>query len=456
MPGAQSNILATPDEIFFVHTIQTPTGWYAKYPPGWPLILAIGYLLHCVWLINPILGVTQLFLVWRLARPWGTTTQVLAVLIISSSAYMLISNVGFMSHAAEAVICLLAVGTLLKAVRGTSLRYVVITFVLVVAATQIRLYTGAVLAVFCSAIAFFEFSRQRALLLRVCVIVAAAGCLALGLFLFENWLYTGSALLSPYSVYRGGMNVDEFTLNPLEICREAHIWRWAVAETIRVTFPFMFLAAAYACWKETSYRRQLVYLSLLFPMLIIAYTADPAASGSFDGERFYFEGFCAISIVAARGIYLLASNWQVKRKALLTGLAVLIGLQIPSVAFTANDIKESLRLYRQAYDLAQTAPILPLVFLSTSPSHFSSKQVNWNDANWRQARTVYLNDPGANRRDEVACRFGRRSYRLIQFNENDNSMYKTDRTASCASSPDNQALNASPISGALARWPVHP
>lgn len=433
MPGAQTDIRETPDDIFFVHTLQTPGGWYAKYPPAWPLLLAGGYLLHCVWLINPLMGIIQLLLLWSLSRPLGRPTQMLAVVIASTSAYMLISNVGYMAHPFEAVICLLAVSCLWKGVSKGQLLWIVICFLLVVLGTQIRLYTGAVLGLLCAGILVWELKTRRELLIPALGVAVTAGLLAIGLYFGENKLYTGDALLSPYSLYRGGNGVDEFTLNPIRIFRGMHIWRSALTETARVTFPFIPLLAVYACVKERAYRSYLIYMALLFPLLVMAYTADPAPSGSFDGERFYFEGFGLLAIVAAHGLCLFVKNWGIGSRSVNVTIAVLIAIQTPIIISTIDDIEGTLRPYLQAHRLAQSAPTVPLVFLRTYPSKFASKQINWNDANWPEAPTVFLTDPGTQRRESVACQFGRSPYRLIEFDPQKNQMIKSDRSAHCSS-----------------------
>ncbi len=55
LPGATA-AADTPPEIYFEDQIDTTRGWFAKYTPGYPLLLSLGYLLHCPWLVNPVLG----------------------------------------------------------------------------------------------------------------------------------------------------------------------------------------------------------------------------------------------------------------------------------------------------------------------------------------------------------------------------------------------------------------
>jgi len=434
MPGVAEQVTATPREIYFEQTIQTPNGWFSKYPPGWPAVLAIGYLLHCAWLLNPILGMLQLLLIWQLARTFGRTTQVFAIFIAATSAYMLVNSVGFMSHALNAVIWLSALASLLKGIRQKQLRYIILCFFFVALATTVRPYTGAVFAFLSAGIAVYELRNDRPLLLKSSGVILAAAASAIGAFLITNHVFTGNALISPYAFARGGTRIHELTLSPGEILYNLlHIWRWAITDTVRVTFPFMLLFAIYALYRERS-RRELWCFALLFPSLIFACLFQAEASASFDGERFYFEGFCPMAIVAARGFYLWCDEWKLTRPAIMRTLIVLTGLQTAMVILAISDIETVLSPFKQAYALAQSSPIQPLVFLSGDSPAFWSKHVNWNEADWSHARTVYLNDPGGGARDRVACEFDRTSYRVINFDDITHTFSKRDMVAKCHTS----------------------
>lgn len=432
MPGATADVLKTPPAILFEQTIQTPNGWFSKYPPGWPLILSVGYLLHCPWLVNPICGILQLFLIWLLARPWGRNTQILAVVIAASSGFMLAFSIGFMSHGAESVITLLALWTLLKGLTEKRLEWITASFLLVVAATEIRSYTGAVLGVLCAAIVFYEWRRQRRLLLPALAIIFGSGVLAAALFLLVNYTYTGSPLVTPYAMINGGAKIHELTVNPFEIASNImHVWRWSITDTLRVTFPFMFLLAIYGCWKETDRKNELLYLALFFPLLVLAYFLQSEGSGGSanTGERFYFEGFAAISIVAARGLCLLADHWRIKPQSIYSAVAVLLALQMGGVVFTLEAMTAQKWPFITGYRAAHQHPP-PLVFFDLLAPPLAAKHANWNAANWQSAPTIYLVDPGVNRRDGVACRFHRTRYRVVESLA-DGAVKAFDQTASC-------------------------
>jgi hypothetical protein len=432
LPGATENPKTTPAPINFAQTIQTPKGWLSKYPPGWPLILSLGYVLHCPWLINPILGVIQLLLISYLARPWGIQTQSLAVLMAATSAYMLVESVGFMSHASEATVCLLAIAALFRGLREGQLRWIAVAVVLVALATQIRPLTGAVLGVLCAIPVVIEFRGDRKLAGGI-AILAAGAALCLGCSLLVNRIYTGDAFLSPYALIEGSRKVREVTFNPhIIIYNILNTWRWSILDTIRVIFPFFFLFAAYACWSERQHRRELLYLALFFPLLVLAYCLHSEGSSSFDGERYYFEGVGMLTLVAARGFLLLASRWKVTRTRVLTTLLTLMSVQLAMLVSAIPDIESRAVLYRQAYRLATASPRRALVFIGGYSERFTSTHTNWNTADWRSAPIVYLNDPGPADRSPYACLLGRSAYRVVDYRPDSNSFFVSDLLADCS------------------------
>jgi hypothetical protein len=71
--------------------------------------------------------------------------------------------------------------------------------------------------------------------------------------------------------------------------------------------------------------------------------------------------------------------------------------------------------YVAMYDYAHRDVHVPLVFVQDGSPAFTAKHTNWNEINWASSRTVYLMDPGPDRRDLVACRFGRPAWSVIAY-----------------------------------------
>jgi hypothetical protein len=392
--------------------------------------------------MNPLFGVILLLLVNSLARPWGRETQNLAVLFTALSAYTMLYSTGFLSHAFMAVMATGAVAAAFRGVRMERIRDITLCFFLVAVGTEIRPYTGAVIAAWCACYVCYAF-RGKGRLFRISfamVVVAAAASVAMALAL--NKLYTGSALISPYAYSRGLSKVQELTLSPSLIAHNvASVWRWSITDTLCFTFPFLFPAAVYACKVERRFRRELITLALLFPFLMAAYLFQSESSSSFDGERYYYEGFAALCIVAARGALLLISRWRVRRQAARKGLLALSAIQVLFIAVMVRDVEARLTPWRMAYRASVAAPRPALVFLGGSQAAFASKHANWNEARWQNERTIFLNDPGVARRDAVACRFQRRSYRVVTWDVAARRVFTSDGVTRCGAPEDNRAAD---------------
>lgn len=82
---------------------------FGKYPPGWPLVLAFGYLLKVPWFINATFAMLNVALVYRLAREiFSPTTGVIASLLMFISPIALLQNATYMSHPSALFFCTLA------------------------------------------------------------------------------------------------------------------------------------------------------------------------------------------------------------------------------------------------------------------------------------------------------------------------------------------------------------
>ena len=436
MPGALPNPAAAPVEIYFENTIQTPEGWYAKYPPGWPLILAVGEWLRFPWIVNPIFGVLQLLVIWRMAGRWSSNAGVLSVLVAATSPYMVIDNAGYLSHGSEALFALLALMFVMDGARRRRLPPIVFSFGFVFISILVRPFTGAVVALLCTSIVILELHRYRRILLQALAVIALAGLASVAATLIVNEVFTGHPLLSPYALARGGTKVQELIMDPSEIVRNIlSFWRWSVTGTVLTMWPFILLFAAYGCWRENMNRGELFYLASLFPLLIGAnffYNyGHLGASGSFIGERYYYEGFCPLAIAAGRGLDLLITRWRIRPIPVAAGLAVLLGLQFLMLDRGWREVADVIQPYNDAYSLAVGSPPKPLVFIGGTTLYFMSKHVNWNLVAWRRAPVVFLNDPGPTGREAAACLFGRPDYRVVWWDTTQLRLLKVDGRASC-------------------------
>jgi hypothetical protein len=74
--------------------------WFAQYPPGAPLTLALGFKLHAVWLVGPAVALLTLLVCWHIARlQHNSYVAFLTVLLLVSSPFFSLQSTSFLSHA---------------------------------------------------------------------------------------------------------------------------------------------------------------------------------------------------------------------------------------------------------------------------------------------------------------------------------------------------------------------
>jgi 4-amino-4-deoxy-L-arabinose transferase-like glycosyltransferase len=73
--------------------------WCSKYPPGWPLLLAIGWWLHAPWLMSPLLLALAVVGVWLAGRRlYDPATGLLAAAALACSPFALLMAGDAMAH----------------------------------------------------------------------------------------------------------------------------------------------------------------------------------------------------------------------------------------------------------------------------------------------------------------------------------------------------------------------
>jgi hypothetical protein len=87
--------------------------WYAVFPPGWPLALALGVKVGVPWLVNPVLGGICVLLTYLLVQELADrATARVTTFLLAVSPWHLLMSMSFMSHVLSLALALLtALGT---------------------------------------------------------------------------------------------------------------------------------------------------------------------------------------------------------------------------------------------------------------------------------------------------------------------------------------------------------
>jgi len=241
------------------------------------------------------------------------------------------------------------------------------------------------------------------------------GGLAIAGVLAYDRAYTGHWLVSPYAAAAGTHAPPELSFNPVAIWHGiARYGPYMLMETLLGSFPFLHLLAAYAVIRERDHRGEVFILAALYVGLVFAYLFHPDGYAVFFGERFHFESFFALALLAARGVQLLVERWQIRRAGVVFSLLMFGILQIGQLAFAVHAISKQGEPYRKVRTAVESLSSPSLVLLHDSPG-FVAKHFNLNAADWRHSPRVFLVDAEVENRAEWACRYGFSQWIVVSY-----------------------------------------
>jgi len=415
-PGSAAIPSQTPVPIAYKHLILSSSGgWFSKYAVGWPLVLAIGERFNLGWAATPILGALLLIVSAAITREAFDESLVFPyVLIAVLSPYVLGCSTGRMSHALCAVLIAVATMFYLRGIRTNSFSQFVLMFVTLLASYHVRVFTAFIVTVVLVIGLFAHYFRDRAMLFRLLPLSVVAGVITIASVLLYNQFYTGHALLSPYALY-----------NPNEIKRPGiHdliqnvllLRRTSIQSTLLYTFPFVFVLAGYGYWIN---RRSLVAKTLagIFVAIFLAHFAWVFNASPIVGERYYYDGYFAVVILAAAGVQALLTKWQVPKRAIIQVAVALAFVQIGMTVVGANEIAKVGKPYREVLKLAEARRDCHCaVFLkSTYDNFYLNANFNLNTPAWKSANVFYFNDPGPEGRSYWANKYGWHDWVVISY-----------------------------------------
>lgn len=428
-PGAGFRISEIPPPLYFEHIILSGQKWYSQLPPLWPAVLAPALKLHAEWLMSPVFGALLLAISAATSRlifgDYKTGTAV--ALLMALSPYYLTNCIGIMTHAFCGALIAGAIYLCFKGLRSRRLIDFAGMFALLSLACVARYFTGAVVAAVLGLVTLWCLRRDRVLVVRTALLGMLFAVLILAAILVYNRTYTGRYLVSPYAVVQD--STLPFYRSPQLVFSPRVIWenilhdrRWGAQRTLFYTTPFLFLLAGYGVVRERRFTTEVRILALLSVCLVAAYQLEIENSAAINGERYYFEVFGAVAILAARGLTLLVQTWRIPLKHVAIALAALAGLQIcengMAIYGLVSRTAEQRQIRRAAGRLTNTKRA---AFLSqTLP--FPPKHFFLNGPDWRSADLMFMVDPGPAGRQDWACRMGRSQWVAYGYDESARSV----------------------------------
>jgi 4-amino-4-deoxy-L-arabinose transferase-like glycosyltransferase len=182
--------------------------WFSKYPPGWPLLLTVGVLVHLPWLVDPVLSGAVVLLTFLIGREvYSATVGILAALLTLSSPFFLFLGGSFMPHTATVVYLLSATYLFIRWYRRSSGRmqdrrteaFLLSSSGFLLGMGFITRQTDAI--AFALPFAAFLLPSVRRRHFAPVLWLVLGGIPPVACMLAYNWILAGSPLTSPYSLW---------------------------------------------------------------------------------------------------------------------------------------------------------------------------------------------------------------------------------------------------------------
>ena len=199
--------------------IETPAGWdfvkqtyilsdqgrvYSIYPPGYPLLLALGMIANAPQFVNPFISCINLILVFILARLWFSAYIArLSVLFLALSPFFIFMGSGFMNHPSCMMFLLLffifiQIGFNKTPLQHTSMDFIFSGFFLGLA-FMTRPQTAAAFIPVLLVMVLYHFRAQIKKIFVITLLFSAGVLIPAAFFMVYNTHTTGSPFIMGYN-----------------------------------------------------------------------------------------------------------------------------------------------------------------------------------------------------------------------------------------------------------------
>lgn len=413
-----------PEAFGIGNVVLNESRWAGKYPPGWPLLLSVGYLLNAPGLVNPVLLGLAVFGLFRLGRTlYDEPTGLLGALLLAISPFALIYGATFLSHVPALCVTIWTFDALARGKKSDDPRPLLLAGLLAGLAATVRPYTAAAL-IFPAGIWLVWRTPPRVALRRTALVVAGAA-LPLLLNAGFNAALWGHPLRTGYN--EGGFS-DGLTgtpgryRSPFALLRE-HLPRYLVdlnldpwAEPWPDLLPLLFLLPR---------RRRRAGDGLLLASslaLVVAHSLYWHYDPIHAGPRYALEALGPLSLLVARGLRTGAAllkerlaglrRARIIEAALILPLAALLfwfplGRRLPELMVSNSRAYggQTLEPLRRP-GAERVGPDALILVSSNLPGPTYNALALLNEVDPRNGRRVYALDVGA-RREKLSAAYPR-------------------------------------------------
>lgn len=275
------------------------TRWCGIYPPGFPLLLAVGWLVGAPFLVNPVLLGLAVLGVFRLgAVLYDEATGLLGALLLAVSPFALLMGGGFMGHVASLCAFTWCLAFLAESLRSGRGRPLLASGFLGALGVVIR--PQAAVFFLLPALAAVLVARRREF-------VRSAGALALGgaaplaFLLAYNFALSGDPLRMAYLVWDPKLSFT-YGFPPMQLFSSHFPWFLHDLGATVWGFPWGDLVPLVFLLVPAPGRRRDAGLAVCVLALLLGFSAYRFYEINHSGPRYAFEALGALALLMARAV----------------------------------------------------------------------------------------------------------------------------------------------------------
>ncbi len=330
-------------EAFGLYLVESsPSSLYAATLPGWPAVLALGFLAGVPWLVNPLLaGLSVLVLYLLIREVCGISAGVGVALLFALSPWQIFLSMSFMTHTLTLLLGMAGTLLIIRGLSNGSQTSIFIAGALSALAVAVRPLDGGLIGLFLGFIVIT--TGTCGMRLKRIVAMGAGATLPLLALLTYNQAITGAPALFPLNDYidrHFGKGVNDFGFgpnrgfgwaldpfpghSPLDAMVNANLnistinfdlLGWGMGSLLAVGL------IALRHWQELG-RTELAALALISGV-VITHSFYYFSGGPDFGARYWYLLLPALLVLAVRGMQALMEQLKSRHAALLASIAVL-------------------------------------------------------------------------------------------------------------------------------------
>jgi 4-amino-4-deoxy-L-arabinose transferase-like glycosyltransferase len=298
-----------PDFFYFNHIAQKEGVSVGRFPPGWPAILSVAFLLNIPpFVVNPVLGLISLIVFYLLAvKLYGQRIALWALPALALTSFYIFNSASFFSHSSSLLCVLLFVYGVYCYRENKKRGYLLLAgFALGILMTT-RYYTA--LLVFLPFFFFlFNQYRLKSVVVFFWIGLGCLPCVAAGFW--YNYSITGNPLL-PVTMWAYNDEALGFVKGHTVQKGIEHVIRWMIMFLYWCS-PAVLILYFVFLWKKIRHSTERVTHpeDYIFILLLAGYFFYYEIGGNQYGPRFFFEALPFIVLLVVTRVMNSRSKWM--------------------------------------------------------------------------------------------------------------------------------------------------